>query len=216
MQFLPKYEHIIIFKHQQAPASTLCSEPRRPANQSVMEAFVAALPNLTKEELKILLKKIPPLLYFDLKDDNDRGLPSNATTLLNEGTIEVLEMDEPRAVAGSIKMKIKGLEETVNIEYIQDSVGDYVQLEFSIEIGEERYNYRMSPYGDSIDHSGTSKVLKQLHEVLGVPKHQTANMIYLLIYPYCDFRLIREIEAVEKEPGQPPSPKKKCKHCGCR
>ena len=154
-----------------------------------MEAFVAALPNLTKEELKILLKKIPPLLYFDLKYENDDGLPSNATTLLNEGTIEVLEMDEPRAVAGSIKMKIKGIEETVNIEYIrtvdieyiQDSVGDYVQLEFSIEIGGERYNYRESPENFGTDHSGTSKVLKQLHEVLGVPKHQTANMIYLLI-----------------------------------
>ena len=29
-------------------------------------------------------------------------------------------------------------------------------------------------------------------------------MIYLLIYPYCDFGWIREIEAVEKEPGQRP------------
>ena len=119
-----------------------------------MEAFVAALPNLTKEELKILLKKIPPLLYFDLKDENGDRLPSNATTLLNEGTIEVLEIDEPDAVAGSIskydkmkyiKMKIKGIEETVNIEYMQDWEGDCVQLEFSIKIGGERYNYLMSP-----------------------------------------------------------------------
>ena len=149
-----------------------------------MEAFVAALPNLTKEELKILLKKIPPLLYFDLKDEIDDWLPSNATTLLNEGSIEVLEIDEPDAVAGSIskkiKMKIKGIEETVNIELtvnIEYLVGDCVQLDFSIKIGEEGYYYRNSPDGDSIDHSGTSKVLKQLHEVLGVPKHQTAKLI---------------------------------------
>lgn len=64
-----------------------------------MEAILSLLPNLTMEELKALIHKITPKLYFDRKEyENDQDLPTNATTLMTDGTIEVLETsDDPDA-----------------------------------------------------------------------------------------------------------------------
>ena len=170
------------------------------------------LPNLTKE--KTLLKKIPGLLYFDLKqDDNSGELPSNATTLVKDGTIEVLEVEDDtdaglcyeEGTAKLVEMKIQGIEEIVNLKFARHGGKHGWHLNVSIKIGGKEYLYihvhcnRDRTY-TAPDDSRTSEVLKQLHEVLGIPKHQTAQMIHLLFYPYCDFAWIDEIEPVEEEP----------------
>ncbi|XP_019862269.1 PREDICTED: uncharacterized protein LOC109590841 [Amphimedon queenslandica] len=92
-----------------------------------MEVIKAALPSLSLAELKRLEKKIPELLYFCPKVEY---LPANAYTLISNGTIKVLEVtdnhdddwlsgDVADFLSKCIKMKIKGIEETVNLNYIQ-------------------------------------------------------------------------------------------------
>ena len=77
-------------------------------------------------------------------------------------------------------MKIKGIKETVKLEFWQHGGKHTDQFDLRINIGEREYVYSYGDYQINIDESRTSEVLKQLHEVLGIPKHQTAQMIYLL------------------------------------
>lgn len=190
-----------------------------------METIVAALPNLNMQELKTLRKKIISLLYFDHKENYPEGLPSNATTLMTDGTIKVLEavddedawLSDEEGLAKLIKMKIKGIDDTVYLNFVQHNGRHTFTLYLSIKIGDEKYEIG---YGDCVyDHGKlvngklvdtSDTVLKQLHEALEIPKYETEEMFYLLFYPYCSIELLnKEIKALENKPPQPPSPKKK-------
>ena len=83
-------------------------------------------------------------------------------------------------IAKLVKMKIKGIKETVNLKYNKYGGKHTRQFELRINIGEREYAYSDGDYQIYIDESRTSEVLKQLHEVLEIPKHQTVQMIYLL------------------------------------
>ncbi|XP_019862268.1 PREDICTED: uncharacterized protein LOC109590839 [Amphimedon queenslandica] len=161
-----------------------------------MEMIEAALPSLCIAELKM----IPARLYFSKKDYN---LPENAFTLMNDGTIEVLEVrddDDPQlcyekgSFAKFVTMKIKGIEETVNLHYLMhdtnyDKLFDqyYVlepKMEISISIGSCRFFFASeSPLSEKYD-AGSYEVLSQLHKALGIPEDKTKQMIYPLVYPY--------------------------------
>ena len=187
-----------------------------------MEAIVAELPNLGMEKLKILLKKITPLLYFDPKENFDPkeypdvGLPSNAAALMTDGTIQVLEVTDSEdhwmcyeeGCAKLVKMKVKGIQDILELEFVQHSSKHTYTLYMSIKIGEAKYAHARgdftSTHGKPIRED---RILEQLHEALGIPHHQTAEMLYLLFYPYCDFGSLEG--DIKPLAGRPPAPKRK-------
>lgn len=168
-----------------------------------METILAELPNLSIEELKTLNEKVQSMAnirtYFEFEAKDQDFLPSNATALVTDGTIKLLEVlntPEPTCKDCSeiyIKMKIKGIEEMVYLNYCRHNTKYATTESKSIEIGNQKYVYAHGIYADLYcDAKEGDKVLQRLHEVLEIPKHQTAKMIFLLFYPYCDFCHIKD------------------------
>lgn len=83
--------------------------------------------------------------------------------------------------ADIIKMKVEGIEEIVHLYHEQYTDNEYYYgRAFAIKIGKLHYDL------DGYCSEDREKVLKALHEALGIPKHQTVKMISLLFYPYSD------------------------------
>lgn len=171
-----------------------------------MEAILSQLPSLSTEQLQLLGKKSLSAAkirsYFDRIEQDDKGLlPANATSLVQDGTIQVLEVIESPPYRGfkvgrpcktifkegldiDIKIKIRGIEDPVELYYIWYDSHRLCYQSMSIKIGEQKYVLDEHRFiGGERD---GYKVLKRLHEALGIPKHQTAKMIKLLFWPYGD------------------------------
>ena len=162
-------------------------------------------PNLSTGELEAWSKKFMSMAkckaYFQYEwtgdvegsllgqfQDKKSVFPSNAASLVANGTIRVLEVVKNEdAVVGSdaeiIKMKVEGIEETVHL-YHEDYTNNgkyYVDEFFTIEIGDVVLNAPESP---RLSNDDEDKVLNSLHQALEIPKHETLKMICLLFYPY--------------------------------
>lgn len=143
---------------------------------------------------------------------------------MTDGTIQVLEaVDDPSVWLGwesgcakLIKMTIRGIEDTINLKFNNLCTKHSFSLRMSIKIGEEEYVCNSEDVFFGHERSSSDTVLKKLHEALGIPEHQTAEMVYLLFYPYCERGWLNDrVEPLASRPPSPkPLPKRKCKTCG--
>ena len=116
---------------------------------------------------------------------------------MTDGTIQVLEVTDltnhwmcyEEGCPKLVKMQVRGIQDTIELKFVQHSGKYTTSLYMSIKIGEEKYAHATGGYS----HHGSireDRVLQRLHEALGIPHHQTVEMLHLLFYPYCDVELL--------------------------
>lgn len=173
--------------------SSLKSEDRK----TVLEKHYSSLGS---EELETLSKKFKSIAscknYFHygdtVADFQEKNMyPPNATALVTDGTIQVLEVMEDGAWfcyeaghAEKIKMKIVGIDEMVHLYHSQHGGKHTFTESISLEIGGKKFAYAWGDYPLDNDSVCPGNVLEALHQAMGIPKHHTEKMVNLLFFPY--------------------------------
>ena len=175
--------------------------------------------SLDVEDLEVLSKKFKSMAkckkYFPAEFQEKDNCPSNAAALVADGTIQVLEVldneDEDvwlcyeETSAEKIKMAVEGINEIVQLGYIQHGGKHTWTMSVSFKIGDLERKYAWGDCSGAprardsyFSHSrGPSRipcnitgndpknmVLQMLHKALGIPEHERKEMINLLFFPY--------------------------------
>lgn len=157
------------------------------------------LPSLSPGELETLEKELGSLRekcesmitcskYFNLEDIEHRKaeLPSNAIALVKDETINIVEVlrdlssnEFDEEGSATIKATVKGIEEVVELYMCRR----WRTCIYKIKIGEQKYCLGF-PLGTDDTESSTDEVVEILRRALGIPTHQTTEMIVFLFLPY--------------------------------
>ena len=174
------------------------------------------LATLSDKDLEKLALRVTSVLegrkYFqelESEDEEEDGegeaeayseLPDNAKQLVAQGVIKLVKyQDDPNAWfcyehghAWKASFKVKGLKKLVHLHKIQHNSKHTFTETRKITIGKETYIYSNGDH--AIEEDYNVKVLVKLHQLLQIPKSQTAQMVHFLFlrdswFPYIEDRI---------------------------
>ena len=189
-----------------------------------MDEILATLKTLTKDELNRIKTEVTSQIHINeyFEDiEHDKALTPELMKLVTDGVITVVQVTEDEdaylcseeGVCMNIKLRIKGIQDVVELRYIRHSSKhtftehrriklDGKIYEFGIGDDKDEYyadcGYVFSRCGAKLA-AEEIYVLRKLHTIFNIEHDDTAKMIHLLFGCWSHYPYIKdEIQSLEK------------------